>query len=633
MLANLSAVDQPMTDAKRRCQQAIKLMQGRRKLNRKEAAIEAGVSYGTLSRFISGARVGIRGRKPRCSETGQNIVANIVQSSAMSLDAKSEAEVLALYQNRILVENGYNTYADLDTFAKLSRRSVGRYMEKAQMTERQGKIKPESRVEPFLNIRNAISKAAGLAATTEVCATENIFSEDEVGIFLFGWHQTSKAPKLVSTQQADAFLRQNNVSLSTSEDSDQQRAAHIGATLQAHTGRLTSYYLRIVDSNFPECFKSSDSTVHKPRIWKLNAKDNFFVVTCHPSVTDTTVCEYISKIISHPAIFDQQDAAVQRDVSHLHLTKPVDTVASDDDNAGITIPSETHADEEQEIREKHKWTTLIRDGAFGQINIGPEMDKWNKDHGRHMFMAKWSAGCSMSEATNDLGYMHSILHKLFTSKDFRCHERSDPPGELYSALKTFRNTHLTPASFRTYWKCICAMELFMNKAFTPMTVQSALKKGGFEGDAMNATTILAHNPEFTRLSVGQSSELLRLIDTVLKPYWWQNGLIHESVFDELFEGDDDIDTLNNCFKKIQSERIRSNYQKAVSKAFRELKEETTDIEEKQARAKIESDKKPQYDQKLANWKSDSLPTFWLAFILLAPLDYDYHPLYPIPRKQ
>lgn len=509
--------------------------------------------------------MGIRGRKPRCSETGQSIVANIVQSSAMSLDAKSEAEVLALYQNQILVENGYNTYADLDTFAKLSRRSLGRYMEKAQMTERQGKIKPESRVEPFLNIRNAISKAAGLAAITEVCATENIFSEDEVGIFLFGWHQTSKAPKLVSTQQADAFLRKNNVSLSTSEDSDQQRAAHIGATLQAHTGRLTSYYLRIVDSNFPECFKSSDSTVHKPRIWKLNAKDNFFVVTCHPSVTDTTVCEYISKIISHPAIFDQQDAAVQRDVSHLHLTKPVDTVASDDDNAGITIPSETYADgkrhllatarnfeahfvvvtEEQEIREKHKWTTLIRDGAFGQINIGPEMDKWNKDRGRHMFMAKWSAGCSMSEATNDLGYMHSILHKLFTSKDFRCHERSDPPGELYSALKTFLKTHLTPASFRTYWKCICAMELFMNKAFTPMTVQSALKKGGFEGDAMNATTILAHNPEFTRLSVGQSSELLRLIDTVLKPYWWQNGLIHESVFDELFEGDDDIDTLNN----------------------------------------------------------------------------------------
>jgi hypothetical protein len=34
----------------------------------------------------------------------------------------------------------------------------------------------------------------------------------------------------------------------------------------AHIDRLSSYNLRIVDSNFPDCFKSTDSSVHKPRI-------------------------------------------------------------------------------------------------------------------------------------------------------------------------------------------------------------------------------------------------------------------------------------------------------------------------------------------------------------------------------
>jgi hypothetical protein len=65
-------------------------------------------------------------------------------------------------------------------------------MEKAQITERQENLKPESRVEPFLNIRNVISNAA----ITEVCATENMTENGEN--CWFGWHETSKAPKFRS---------------------------------------------------------------------------------------------------------------------------------------------------------------------------------------------------------------------------------------------------------------------------------------------------------------------------------------------------------------------------------------------------------------------------------------------------
>jgi hypothetical protein len=46
-----------------------------------------------------------------------------------------------------------------------------------------------------------------------------IFSEDEVGSFLFN-DDSAKKPVLVSTQAADEVLRKNNVSLSTSEDTD-----------------------------------------------------------------------------------------------------------------------------------------------------------------------------------------------------------------------------------------------------------------------------------------------------------------------------------------------------------------------------------------------------------------------------
>ena len=42
---------------------------------------------------------------------------------------------------------------------------------------------PLSRKEPFLNIRNAISKAVGLLALSEEVPQELMFSDDEVGVF------------------------------------------------------------------------------------------------------------------------------------------------------------------------------------------------------------------------------------------------------------------------------------------------------------------------------------------------------------------------------------------------------------------------------------------------------------------
>jgi hypothetical protein len=240
-------------------------------------------------------------------------IATDITDDALSLSALTRGEIKRKIQQRVISSKGLNQYANVDDHAPLSDSTVRRYLKEIGASERIGKMKPQSRVEPYLNIRNAISKAAGLTALSRVCPLENMFSDDEVGIFLFGWHQT--APKLCTTKVADAFLRQNNVSLSTTVDPDKQRAAHIGATVQGHTGKLTCFYLRICDSNFPENFKSHDAAIHKPIIWCLDPDARFYVVTCHPSVTDTTVFEYIGKLISHPAIFAEQDATIARELA------------------------------------------------------------------------------------------------------------------------------------------------------------------------------------------------------------------------------------------------------------------------------------------------------------------------------
>ena len=107
---------------------------------------------------------------------------------------------------------------------------------------------------------------------------------------------------------------------------------YIGATIQGHTGQLDAFYLRIVDSTFPAEFKTDDASVYKPRIWLLNPETNFYVVTCHPSVTDTTVSEYIGKHITHPAIFGKQDAAIEREITCTKCSLQMDTRSAVEDD-------------------------------------------------------------------------------------------------------------------------------------------------------------------------------------------------------------------------------------------------------------------------------------------------------------
>ena len=160
-------------------------------------------------------------------------------------------------------------------------------------------------------------------------------------------------------------------------------------------------------------------------------------------------------------------------------------------------------------------------------------------------MAKYSAGQSMTESMNDLGWGHANLKALVQNKDFKCKQYDDPPGALYAAAKKYLEKYLAPPSFKTYWALIKAFEPFIFKAMTPITLLSAAKASGFDGERIDIRRIMSHNLEFVKIQSPDRAQLvLDTITTVFTPYWWQYGLIHEEIFNEVFDGESDIDTLN-----------------------------------------------------------------------------------------
>lgn len=189
------------------------------------------------------------------------------------------------------------------------------------------------------------------------------------------------------------------------------------------------------------------------------------------------------------------------------------------------------------IKEKHKFACLLRDGCDGQIRAGPKISAYNESLGRHIITGKYSAGCSMTQSLNDGGHGHDGLHGLFENKNFKMRPYGDPAGSTYSALKDFLKQYLNPASFKTYWAFMCAMEPYVKKAINPIVVKSAAKKSGFEGSKINVRTIMSYNPEYARLPDEKAEEVVNLITTVLGPYFRDNQWIPETMYPDLFPVD------------------------------------------------------------------------------------------------
>lgn len=236
-----------------------------------------------------------------------------VGDGAKSLKALDVRDVMLKCQDTLLTKKGLNILADKSTFAPLSKKTVARYIEDMTCKEVTGKDQAENREEAFNDIRNAMAKAAGLFAMAKIVLFIHTHSADEVGLFLFGWHQTASRPKLVVTAEANAWLRKNNVSVSKSTDPNQQRCVHIGTTM-AVGGSLTAIYFRLVDSNIPDLERKGKPGEFKPWIFCLNKVKHVYGVVCNARVTETVISEYIGKYIDSKAIAEKQEIAIEEEL-------------------------------------------------------------------------------------------------------------------------------------------------------------------------------------------------------------------------------------------------------------------------------------------------------------------------------
>lgn len=271
------------------------------------------------SSYKAGFDVGVNGRKRILEVSELSGVQEDIREGAFSLASLDTDEVKVEMQKTILKKKGMNSHANLDEFAPISDKTVKAYIKDLSCTEVKGKVQATSRVEPFNDIKNCIAKAAGMWALNGVVDEQHFHSDDEVGIFLFGWGKDAGKPKLVVCEISNAWLKDHNISASRSEDPNQQRVVHIGTTQQPSTGELTCFYCRIVDSNFPDDFRHDDPEERKPRIFCLNEREHVYAVCCHHEVTDEVVFEYIGKYIISRAIADFQEMCVVRDIKCARL--------------------------------------------------------------------------------------------------------------------------------------------------------------------------------------------------------------------------------------------------------------------------------------------------------------------------
>eukprot|EP01038_Epipyxis_sp_PR26KG_P013623 gene13623-18281_t len=183
-------------------------------------------------------------------------------------------------------EFGYNE--QIDASENVSRSTQWKYRQAMGLVEGiKDDVKAKARQKAFLNLRNPLSLCASLTVVSEEVDSELFFSSDDVSILVNGWDK----PTLITTKEAQKILNEQNISISTTEDSAKRR---------------------LYDSNFVDFRK-------KPKVYKLEEK--IYVMLCHPDISDEDHSNNnqsssshpptsSSSSSSHPPVFIRKDPAV-----------------------------------------------------------------------------------------------------------------------------------------------------------------------------------------------------------------------------------------------------------------------------------------------------------------------------------
>ena len=168
--------------------------------------------------------------------------------------------------------------------------------------------------------------------------------------------------------------------MSTTENLLKQRIVHCGTHLQAKTGDCAVAYFLFADKLFPAELKKKI-----PKIFCMNKKHPFYIVLCHPELDASELEYYVHSLCIYPELLAKQEAAIKRDIEGLkgceqypsNPTSQIEGEASSSATEAVIIMNivedgdsldKSRMANDAAVRERFKWITVARDGAYPQIN-------------------------------------------------------------------------------------------------------------------------------------------------------------------------------------------------------------------------------------------------------------------------
>lgn len=495
------------------------------------------------------------GRPRKVSPAGVQVLANQLTQSSLSLKSihvGEEFENLVKAQMAAESKNGFG----LGNAEEISDKTLDRLIEEIKATKRSAKVKTPARSAAHDDIRSPLALCGVLGNVFEKVDASLFVSSDDVSILV----NDNKEPHIVlTTQEAIKLLKKTNTSVSVTQAESKHRVVTFNVSISAGFQTVCKV-VKFADRNFQGVLKKpkiidvgrnmyfcfypygmedavlneavyrkcilpsadalrtqlkegegvgmSDAEVHTQSQSQQSVAPPEKPVTSSSSNHATSSSSAGVKSTPTSSVPAGRGGRVTRSSSSQHSSQQ--SVDGDDRSdgefsqrgveAGVDAAIEfmSTATPEQ-MRKRYEWICLACDGAYGQITaITDQLSDYAYRHALNTLMMKYGAGRSLSESPNDLGWMHSILHRCFKKYKFKYGSYDDPSGKVWADMKSFLQKHLNSTSFNTVWRCFCHAEEFLDKAFTKSNIRSAFLISGIA--PLDFVTVMSHNPHFRTLS-------------------------------------------------------------------------------------------------------------------------------------
>lgn len=542
------------------------------------------------------------GRPRKVSVAGIGSLNAQITENSLNLQAVHEGEEFrSLVTNQMAAEskNGFG----MGNAEEVSDKTLTRILNEIKARRRVAKVKTPARTAAHDDIRSPIALCAVLSNVFEKVDPSLFISSDDVSILINDNHQPHK---VLTTKEASDLLAKTNTSVSVTAADKKHRVVSFNVSISAGFQAVCKV-VKFAD----RCFKS----LSKPKV--LDMGDGLFFCLYPYGMTDSIVNEAIyrkcilrsavalrEKLVeglgagmSDAEILTQSQSQSQSQSQLGGLSAGIASTAqgdadgdesdaashhSADSNASVDSQQEylnsfsrrgveagveaalsfaANASTPDACRKQYEWICLACDGAYGQITaLTDEICDYALQHALHTIMTKYSAGRSLSESPNDLGWMHSILHQSFKSYKFRYGQFDDPPGKLWADLKAFLKSHLDSSSFKTVWRCFCFADEFLDKAFTKDAIRSAFRKAGIA--PLDYVTIMSHNKHFRELSKPDAEWVISTAIPAATKICSEKGFVPEEDLKRILNERPSVDN-SVARKKKQLNDMATNRQRAL----------------------------------------------------------------------